>query len=406
MSTENIVIVGAGQAGANAILQLRGLQYTGNITLIGDEVHCPYERPPLSKDAILDPENTKLEILSKQKMQELNVQHIAGQAVTQIDRQAKQVVLANAERIAYDKLLIATGGAARRLPALDALGKHVYTLRNLEDAQALTPVLQAGRRIILVGGGVIGLELASSAQYKGCKVTVLEAGSRVMGRCAPQLLADFMAQQHRQHGVEILLNTQMTQCELDGDTVRVTLNSGETLEGDAVIYGIGIVANAQLAVDAGLEVDAAIIVNEFAQTSDPDIYAAGDVAKQRLADGQLQRIESWENANRQAESFARHVMGATALNQQAPWFWTDQLGANFQFVGAMDAQQWFVRGEMAGTANPYSFILFGVSQGVITAAIAVNAAKEMRHLKKMVNGAKAFNFEQHLDCSQQLRSMV
>lgn len=406
MSIENIVIIGAGQAGANAVLQLRALQYQGNITLIGDELHRPYERPPLSKDAILDPENTKLEILSAQKIQDLGVRHIAGQAVTQIDRAAKQVVLADAERITYDKLLLATGGAARRLPALDALGKHVYTLRNLEDAQALDPVLQPGRRIVLVGGGVIGLELASSAQFRGCQVTVLEAGPRVMGRCAPQLLADFMAQQHRQHGVEIMLNTQMASCRLDGDLVKVELQNGEVLEADAVIYGIGIVANAQLAVDAGLEVDNAVIVNEFAQTSDPDIYAAGDVAKQRMANGQMQRIESWENANRQAESFARHVMGAAPLSPQAPWFWTDQLGANFQFVGAMDAEQWFVRGEMESSTAPSNFILFGVTEGLITAAIAVNSAKEMRHLKKMVNTAQPFNFDQHLDCSLQLRSMV
>lgn len=405
MSIKNIVIIGAGQAGANAVLQLRALQYQGEITLIGDEVHRPYERPPLSKDAILDPENTKLEILSEEKLQDLGIRHIAGQAVQSIDRNAKQVVLANAERIAYDKLLIATGGAARRLPMLDALAKHVYTLRNLEDAQALTPVLQPGRRIVLVGGGVIGLELASSAQFKGCQVTVLEAGPRVMGRCAPQLLTDFMAQQHRQHGVNILLNTQMSSCQLEGDIVKIELENGEVLEADAVIYGIGIVANAQLAIDAGLEVDAAIIVNEFAQTSDPDIYAAGDVAKQRLADGQMQRIESWENANRQAESFARHVMHADALSSQAPWFWTDQLGANFQFVGAMDAEQWYVRGEMESSGVLSNFILFGVSNGLIIAAIAVNAAKEMRHLKKMVNMTQAFKLEQHLDCRLQLKSM-
>ncbi|MDQ8936894.1 3-phenylpropionate/cinnamic acid dioxygenase ferredoxin--NAD(+) reductase subunit [Acinetobacter rudis] len=405
MSIKNIVIIGAGQAGANAILQLRALQYTGTITLIGDETHLPYERPPLSKDAILDPENTKLEILSVQKLQDLGVRHISGTAVVSIDRDAKQVVLANADRIAYDKLLIATGGSARRLPALDALEKHVYTLRNLEDAQALIPVLQPGRRIVLVGGGVIGLELASSAQFRGCQVTVLEAGPRVMGRCAPQLLTDFMAQQHRQHGVNILLNTHMASCHLDGEVVKVELQNGEVLEADAVIYGIGIVANAQLAVDAGLEVDAAIIVNEFAQTSDPDIYAAGDVAKQRLANGQMQRIESWENANRQAESFARHVMGASPLTEQAPWFWTDQLGANFQFVGAMDAEQWYVRGEMESSGVLSNFILFGVTNGVITAAIAVNAAKEMRHLKKMVNTTQAFKMEQHLDCSLALKSM-
>ena len=148
---ETVVIVGAGQAGASAILELRANKYEGKIILIGDEVHLPYERPPLSKDVILKPEETKIEILSEEKLAELGVQTIRGFAVKKIDADAHQVTLSDGSTIAYDKLLLATGGAARRLPNFDALGKHVYTLRNLEDSQALVPVLQAGRRIILIG---------------------------------------------------------------------------------------------------------------------------------------------------------------------------------------------------------------------------------------------------------------
>ena len=279
-------------------------------------------------------------------------------------------------------MLLATGGAPRRLPDLDALGKHVYTLRNLEDSQALVPVLQSERRIILVGGGVIGLELASSARSKHCHVTVIEMGPMVMGRCSPRLLSEFLLAQHRQAGIDIRLETRITGCSLQGEEVVIQLENGEELRADAVIYGVGIIPNVRLAVEAGLDVDFAVKVNENCQTSNPDIYAAGDVATQLRADGQYSRVETWENANQQAGIFARHVMGIEHPKANPAWFWTDQLGINFQFVGDMSAAEWHVRGTMDISQGPASsFILYGVSNGIIVAGITVNAAKDMRHLK-------------------------
>ena len=191
MNIQTIVIIGAGQAGASAILELRGNKYEGRIILIGDEPHLPYERPPLSKDMILRPEQTKIEILSQQKLKDLGVETIQGNAVVRIEPEQYEVILKNGEHLHYDKLLLATGGAPRRLPVLDALGKNVYTLRNLEDSQALIPVLQPGKRILLVGGGVIGLELASSARFKDCHVTVLEQSPMIMGR-SPAIISEFL----------------------------------------------------------------------------------------------------------------------------------------------------------------------------------------------------------------------
>jgi len=340
MSTiETSIIVGAGQAGASAILELRGNQYTGKIILVGDESHLPYERPPLSKDVILKPKTTKIEILSEAKLAELGVEVIRNNGVVKLNAEAKTVTLKNGDVLGYDKLLLATGGAARRLPNFDALGQQVYTLRNLEDSQALVPVLQPERRIVLIGGGVIGLELASSARFKDCQVTVIEMGPMVMGRSSPQLLSEFLLAQQRQAGVDVRLNTQINTCRLDGEDVLITLADGEEIRADAVIYGIGIVPNAQLAVDAGLAVDFAIQVNENCQSSDPDIYAAGDVATQLRADGQYRRVETWENANLQAGIFARHVMGVAHPQANPAWFWTDQLEINYQFVGDMQAAQ-------------------------------------------------------------------
>ncbi|MCO8071115.1 FAD-dependent oxidoreductase [Acinetobacter lwoffii] len=406
-NVNNIVIVGAGQAGASAILELRGNKYEGKITLIGDESHLPYERPPLSKDVILKPEETKIEILSEQKLADLGVETIRGNGVAKINAEAKTVELLNGDVVAYDKLLLATGGAARRLPNFDALGKHVYTLRNLEDSQALVPVLQAGRRIILIGGGVIGLELASSARYKDCQVTVIEMGPIVMGRCSPQILSEFLLEQHRQNQVDVRLETKITDCRLDGEEVVVTLEGGEELRADAVVYGIGVVPNAQLAVDAGLDVDVAIKVNENCQTSNADIYAAGDVATQLRDCGNHRRVETWENANLQAGIFARHVMGVEHPKANPAWFWTDQLNINFQFVGNMAAAEWHIRGEMdAAKGADNSFVMYGVTDGQIVGGITVNAAKEMRHLKKMISKNTAFDVEKHLDIAQDLRKIA
>lgn len=406
-NVNNIVIVGAGQAGASAILELRGNKYEGKITLIGDESHLPYERPPLSKDVILKPEDTKIEILSEQKLADLGVETIRGNGVAKINAEAKTVELLNGDVVAYDKLLLATGGAARRLPNFDALGKHVYTLRNLEDSQALVPVLQAGRRIILIGGGVIGLELASSARYKDCQVTVIEMGPMVMGRCSPQILSEFLLEQHRQNQVDVRLETKITDCRLDGEEVVVTLEGGEELRADAVVYGIWIVPNAQLALDVGLDVDVAIKVNEHCQTSNADIYAAGDVATQLRDCGNHRRVETWENANLQAGIFARHVMGVEHPKANPAWFWTDQLNINFQFVGDMAAAEWHIRGEMdAAKGADNSFVMYGVTDGQIVGGITVNAAKEMRHLKKMISKNTAFDVEKHLDIAQDLRKIA
>lgn len=406
MNIQTIVIIGAGQAGASAILELRCNKYEGRIILIGDEPHLPYERPPLSKDMILRPEQTKIEILSQQKLEDLGVEFIKDNAVVKIVPEQYQVILKNGEHLHYDKLLLATGGAPRRLPVLDALGKNVYTLRNLEDSQALIPVLQPGKRILLVGGGVIGLELASSARFKDCHVTVLEQTPMIMGR-SPAIISEFLLNQHRSRGVDIRLNVKISETQLRGEEIVITLESGEELIADAVIYGIGIVPNAQLAIDAGLNVDFAIKVNENCQTSHPDIYAAGDVATQLRADGQYSRIETWENANNQAGIFARHVMGIEQPKTNPSWFWTDQYDINFQFVGDMSAKEWHIRGDINTQQDQnVSFTLFGLDQGIIVAGIAVNQAKNVRHLKKLVSSSITFDREKLLDVSIELRKLI
>ena len=228
-----------------------------------------------------------------------------------------------------------------------------------------------------------------------------------MGRSSPRVLSEFLLAQQRLAGVDVRLDTKVADCKLDGEEVVITLEGGEELRADAVVYGIGIVPNAQLAIEAGLDVDFAIKVNENCQTSNADIYAAGDVATQLRADGEFRRVETWENANLQAGVFARHVMNVEHPVANPAWFWTDQLSINYQFVGDMAAAEWLVRGEI----NPElrqesSFVLFGVTDGVIVGGITVNAAKEMRHLKKLISKQAAFEADKYLDVSQDLRKLV
>lgn len=232
-------------------------------------------------------------------------------------------------------------------------------------------------------------------------------GPMVMGRCSPQILSEFLLEQHRQNQVDVRLETKITDCRLDGEEVVVTLEGGEELRADAVVYGIGIVPNAQLALDVGLDVDVAIKVNEHCQTSNADIYAAGDVATQLRDCGNHRRVETWENANLQAGIFARHVMGVEHPKANPAWFWTDQLNINFQFVGDMAAAEWHIRGEMdAAKGADNSFVMYGVTDGQIVGGITVNAAKEMRHLKKMISKNTAFDVEKHLDIAQDLRKIA
>ena len=207
------------------------------------------------------------------------------------------------------------------------------------------------------------------------------------------------------------LSTAISDCHLEknqgAEEIVITLEGGEVLRADAVVYGIGIVPNAQLAVDAGLDVDFAIKVNENCQTSNPDIYAAGDVASQLRDCGNHRRVETWENANLQAGIFARHVMGIEHPTINPGWFWTDQLNINYQFVGDMSANEWIIRGEMnAEQRDESSFVLFGVVDGVIVGGITVNAAKDMRFLKKLISNNASFEAEKYLDLSQDLRKIV
>ena len=400
MNPKTIAIVGGGQAAAMAAAALRQQGFDGELHLFSDEHHLPYERPPLSKAMLLD-DNPQLQpILPADWWREHNVQLHLGVTVQTLGRQTHQLVLANGQSYPWDRLLIATGAAARPFPQLDKLGDRCFTLRHAGDAERLRDNLLPGKSIVIVGAGTIGLELAASATQRGCQVTVVELAPTVMGRNAPAPVRDYLLARHQQAGVRVLLNSAIEHAEA-GECLSLMLQNGETLLADVMVYGIGIVANDALAREAGLETANGIIVDSACTTSDPDIFAAGDVALTRQPDGSLRRVESWENANFQAQIAAAAMLGLPLPTATPGWFWTDQYSDNLQFVGEMQGESWLCRG------NPEDgkAIWFQLRDGAIIGAAALNNGREVRVLRKLIQSGRAMSEEALCDEGVALKSL-
>jgi 3-phenylpropionate/trans-cinnamate dioxygenase ferredoxin reductase subunit len=331
---QQFVIIGAGQAAVSCAARLRVLAPDSSITLVGEESHLPYQRPPLSK-AFLSGEVTA-ERLALKPQTWYEAQAIIlkrGVAVTRIDRKQRQVLLTNGEQLAYDKLVLATGSRPRLLPAsLAGNVSRVYALRGIDDALRLKDEMLAERRLLVIGGGYVGLEFTASASKAGLKIVLVEAAERILGRVASAETAAYFRALHNSHGVEILEGVGVQALdEVDGVT-RVSLSNGRQLEVDFTVVGIGALANDQLAVDAGLETRNGVLVDASCQTADADILAIGDCATVLRA-GLTSRIESVQNAIEQGETAAHTLVGLQAPAGKTPWFWSDQYDAKLQIAG-------------------------------------------------------------------------
>ncbi|HEY4467620.1 MAG TPA: 3-phenylpropionate/cinnamic acid dioxygenase ferredoxin--NAD(+) reductase subunit [Klebsiella sp.] len=379
---KQIVIIGGGQAGAMAAAALRAQQFTGSITLISEESETPYERPPLSKAMLLSPTPQLQHILPESFYEENKIVLRRNTRAVAINIPQRRVVLADGEELEWDRLLLTTGAKARRLASLDALGDKSYTLRTAADARRLRAALAANPRVLIVGAGTIGLELAASARQRGCEVTIVEQASVVMGRNAPPPVRDYLTNLHQQQRVRLCLNAHIEQASLEHDCVVLTLQSGERLIGDTVIYGIGIEANDQLATQAGLATANGIIVDDYCRTSVADIYAAGDVTLRRQGE-QLVRLETWDNANQQALAAACAMLDKPLPARVPVWFWSDQFDHNIQFIGAMDGERWLLR----GSVEAHSAIWFALQDDRLIGAITLNQGREIRHLRKLIQQA-------------------
>ena len=335
---EDVVIVGGGEASARAALELRSQGFAGRVTLIGEERHAPYERPPLSKALITTPQTARPPTIGDaSRLDELNVASLRGVAAVAIERKEQRVRLADGRRIAYDRLILATGARARKLTAPGA--ERAMTLRTFEDGVAIREALRGARRVAIIGGGFIGLELAAGARSLGCEVVVLEADTRLLRRSTPEPLAAVIAGKHAREGVDILLGVRIDGVEFAEAGAAVALADGRSIAADVVVAGIGAVPSTELAVEAGLAVDNGVTVDARLASSDSNIYAIGDCASfpHELFDGRRVRLEAWRNAFDQGVHVARTLLGGEDPYIALPWFWSDQYDITLQLAGLTEA---------------------------------------------------------------------
>lgn len=330
-----IVVVGAGQAAASFISRHVALGSGTPLMLIGEEPVPPYQRPPLSKKYMSgELERERLFIRPEQWYPDQGISTLFCTRIESIDPIEKQVVTDSGDNIAYEKLLLCTGSSPHTLPAdIGGALQGVYTLRNIADVEAMRPEFQPGRKLLIVGGGYIGLEAAAVARKLGLEVTVLEMAERILQRVAARETSDFFRQLHQGHGVDVRESTQLLRfIEQDGRVSGAELASGEQLEADLVLVGIGGKPNIDLAQQAGLECENGIVVSEICQTSDPDIYAAGDCTS-FIRNGVRIRLESVQNAADQGDLIARVLAGEAVSYEALPWFWSDQYDCKLQIAG-------------------------------------------------------------------------
>lgn len=340
MSTQNpspapMVIVGAGHVGGRAAQVLREQGWSGEIVLVGDEPHAPYERPPLSKGMLTgEVDAVDGTVASAETLERLGVRRHLGR-VRALDPKNRSVQLDDGSSLNYTACLLATGGRPRRLSIPGAVGPGLFEVRTLEDARRLAPRLREGARAVIVGGGFIGLEVAASARLRGCQVTVLEGAPRLLGRAVPAVVGEAVARLHESHGIDLRLGVMPEAIEpMIGGALRLHLSDGQTLSADFVVVGIGIEPAVELAREAGLEVDRGVRVNRELEASVPGVFAAGDVAEfPGVLSGQWQRQETWHNAEAQARTAARNMLGAHAAHADLPWFWSDQYDHQLQVAG-------------------------------------------------------------------------
>jgi NADPH-dependent 2,4-dienoyl-CoA reductase/sulfur reductase-like enzyme len=399
------IVVGAGQAGAWAAVAMRQAGFAGRILLIGEETWRPYERPPLSKAVLTDdPEPPILYFHPEQRYAELGIELLLGSAVVAVQPDAHQVVLADGRVLDYDRLLLAVGGQARRLPIHG--GDLALYLRNLEDARAIRGRLAGAPRVLCIGAGVIGLEIASSARARGCAVTVLEALPRAMGRAVSPEGAAFIEGLHRDAGVALEFGVIVDRLDRAADGgVAVACRDGRRFTADVVVAGVGMQRNLALAEAAGLTLEGGIVVDELGRTSAADVYAAGDVtAFFHPVFGRRLRLESWRHAQNHGIAVGKAMCGDTSAYDDVPWFWTDQHGVNLQVAGLpADAARTVVR----QGGGPGSFVAVHLAEdGSVIGVTAANNPREIRAGQVLIKSHKRVDAAKLADASVPLQRLM
>jgi len=378
-----VAIAGAGHAAGQVVATLRQKKFNGKIILIGEEPWLPYQRPPLSKKFLAgELPAERLHFKPESFYDDPSIEVRLGTRIDAVDRGNKTLQTADGDTLTFDKLVFATGARPRLLdlPGVELDGIHY--LRTIADVTGIRSQLKQGARLVIVGAGYIGLEVAAVASQLGADVSVIELEDRVMSRVVSPQLSDFYQHEHSSHGVKLLLSTGITEFSGDGQVTTIDLSNGDQIAADLVVIGIGVVPNTELASDAGLDVDNGIVVDNQCQTSDPDIFAVGDCT-QHPNDilGYRVRLESVHNAVEQAKTAASNICGEESSYAQVPWFWSDQYDLKLQIAGLSQGyDQTIVR----GIPDSRSFSCLYLREGQLIAVDAVNSPKDFMQSKALI----------------------
>lgn len=377
MRDGRIIIVGAGQAGVNCALALREHGFAGDVTLLSDEMHEPYDRPPLSKSLGGAPSPII-------KLDELNTKAITlrlGTVASAIDRAAKTLSLDDDSTLLYDVLVLATGGGARALPSLPPDGRRVFVLRTLDDARAIARAAETARNALVLGGGWLGLESAAALRSRGCEVTLLETADRLCARSVPPEISAYLHDLHSGHGVQIVTGaTAGIATSPDGVTVQ---GNDTSTTYDMAVVAIGLTPHDALARTAGLACQDGILTDDLGRTDDPAIFAIGDVARIRTGND-TQRLESWKHAIAQGRRAAQAICGVPVSAPEAPWFWSEQYDRLIQVAGLPHHALTLLVTE----TEPHPLWRYGVDDDT-RAVIGVNRARDLRQAHRALSSAPA-----------------
>ncbi len=403
--SEKAVIIGAGQAGAQAAVSLRQAKFDGDIVIIGEEDALPYQRPPLSKAYLkgeLDVE--RLYLRPRNFYDAQNIQLCLDDRTAQIDRDRKVVTTASGREYSYTKLLLATGAPPRRLDCAGGALGGVYYLRTLRDADTLRSILTAEGKVVIIGAGYIGLEVAAVARQAGRDVTVVELADRVLARVASAPVSDFYQRLHKDAGVEFLFGERAEAFLGASEVESVELASAKSLSCAAALIGIGALPDVEIAKSAGLEIDNGIVVDDHARTSDPSIWAAGDCTNfPSPRYGRRMRLESVPNAIEQAKAAAANMAGGDVVYDALPWFWSDQYDVKLQTVGLSEGHDNLV---VRGQPGEKKMSVWYLKEGAVLAVDAINDPAAFAIGKKVILDGKQVTASALGDVNADLKALI
>lgn len=405
LQKQTCIIVGANLCGGRAAETLRQEGFDGRVALIGAEPERPYERPPLSKEFLRhETERERVFLRPPEFYAEQEIELRLGVRASAVDLRERAVVLETGERLRFDKLLIATGGRVRRLAVPGAELEGVYYLRTIGDCERIASELAPGRRVVVIGAGFIGAEVAASARTTGLEVTVLEGGQVPLARALGPEMGRIYGDIHREHGIDLRLSTRIERLEGSGQVERVMTSDGEAVGCDFVVVGIGIDPETGLVEGTGIEVGNGIIVDEHCRTNVDGVFAAGDVANfPNPILGERLRLEHWANAQNQGVAAAKAMLGSEEPYADVPWFWSDQYDLNLQYVGYASSWDHIA---IRGSVPERRFTAFYVKDGCLRAAMTLNRARDIRPSRELIRARVQVDAEKLQDEDVELRSLV